>query len=117
MLTPFGKTVRKMRIDLGITLKSMADSMGKTSSYLSAIETGKRAITDSILNEIIDVLAKNPSDAKELRDAAFESKDVLEFNLSGRSESARHAAIAFARSFEDLNDSDFVKLQELLKQK
>jgi transcriptional regulator with XRE-family HTH domain len=46
MLTPFGKKVRKLRIDVGVTLKSMADAMGVTSSYLSAIETGKRAVTD-----------------------------------------------------------------------
>lgn len=114
MLTPFGKTVRKMRIDLGLTLKSMAESMGKTSSYLSAIETGKRSITDTILNSIVSILAKSPSDVAELRKAALDSQQSVEINLSGRSANARNAAMAFARSFDELNEEDIAKLQSIL---
>ncbi len=114
MLTPFGKIVRKMRIDLGITLKSMAESMGMTSSYLSAIETGKRAVTDKILESIVSYLAKNEDDATKLKDAAQDSMQSVEINLSGRGANARNAAMSFARSFDDLNEDDFDKLLKLL---
>ncbi|WP_309460957.1 helix-turn-helix transcriptional regulator [Escherichia coli] len=41
MVTSFGKTLRKMRIDRGMVLKNMADLLGVSSAYLSAIELGK----------------------------------------------------------------------------
>ena len=50
MVTSFGKALRKLRIDRGMVLKNMADMLGVSSAYLSAIELGKRAIPDSLVN-------------------------------------------------------------------
>ncbi|KHF28295.1 Helix-turn-helix domain protein [Anoxybacillus sp. BCO1] len=44
MLTEFGRFCRKLRIDNGELLKHMADKLGVTSSYLSAVENGKRNV-------------------------------------------------------------------------
>jgi transcriptional regulator with XRE-family HTH domain len=41
-MTPFGERMRKLRAERGITLKEMADAIGVSSSYLSALEHGKR---------------------------------------------------------------------------
>ncbi|WP_114192495.1 helix-turn-helix domain-containing protein [Edaphovirga cremea] len=114
MLTPFGKTVRKIRIDLGITLKSMAEAMGMTSSYLSAIETGKRTVTKPILDSIINFFNASPEQKEELLKAARDSQQTVEINLSGRGENARQVAMAFARNFDELSDTDFAKLRNLL---
>ncbi len=114
MLTPFGKTVRKLRIDLGITLKSMAEAMGMTSSYLSAIETGKRTVTKPILDSIVNFFNASPTQKEELIKAARDSQQSVEINLSGRGENAREVAIAFARNFDELNEKDFAKLRDLL---
>lgn len=118
MLTPFGKKVRKLRIDVGVTLKSMADSMDVTSSYLSAIETGKRAVTKPVLDSIITFFSKEGVQAKdELIQAARDSQQSVEINLSGKASHAREVAIAFARNFDELNANDFHKLSELLNKK
>ena len=115
MLTPFGKKVRKLRIDVGVTLKSMADSMGVTSSYLSAIETGKRAVTDPVLNSIIGYFSGAGVHAKdELTKAARDSQQSVEINLSGKNQNAREVAMAFARNFDELSDEEFTRLRELL---
>lgn len=115
MLTPFGKKVRKLRIDVGVTLKSMADSMGVTSSYLSAIETGKRAVTDPVLNSIIGYFSGAGVNAKaELAKAARDSQQSVEINLSGKNQNAREVAMAFARNFDELSDEEFTRLRELL---
>lgn len=115
MLTPFGKKVRKLRIDVGVTLKSMADSMGVTSSYLSAIETGKRAVTDPVLNSIIGYFSGAGVHAKdELAKAARDSQQSVEINLSGKNQNAREVAMAFARNFDELSDEEFTRLRELL---
>ena len=41
-MTPFGDRMRKLRAERGITLKEMADGLGVSSAYLSALEHGKR---------------------------------------------------------------------------
>lgn len=35
MVTSFGKTLRKMRIDRGMVLKNMADLLGVSSAYVN----------------------------------------------------------------------------------
>ena len=118
MLTPFGKKVRKLRIDVGVTLKSMADAMGVTSSYLSAIETGKRAVTDPVLKSIISYFTNEGVHAgDELTKAARDSQQSVEINLSGKNQNAREVAMAFARNFDELSDDEFKRLRELLTKK
>ncbi len=41
-MTPFGDRMRKLRAERGVTLKEMADAIGVSSAYLSALEHGKR---------------------------------------------------------------------------
>ncbi len=115
MLTPFGKSVRKLRIDLGITLKNLAESIGKTSSYISAIETGKRSVTDEILEKIISFLKPTPEVEQELRDAAALSKNSIELDLNGKNQTARQAALLFARNFDELNEDDYEKIRQIIE--
>ena len=42
MLTSLGKFLRKIRIDNDEYLKDMADKLGVTVSFLSAVENGKK---------------------------------------------------------------------------
>ena len=41
-MTPFGDRMRKLRAERGVTLKDMAEAIGVSSAYLSALEHGKR---------------------------------------------------------------------------
>jgi transcriptional regulator with XRE-family HTH domain len=41
-MTPFGEHMRKLRTERGLTLKAMAEAIGVSSAYLSALEHGKR---------------------------------------------------------------------------
>ncbi len=41
-MTPFGDRMRKLRAERGVTLKEMAEALGVSSAYLSALEHGKR---------------------------------------------------------------------------
>jgi transcriptional regulator with XRE-family HTH domain len=41
-MTPFGEAVRKIRRERGITQKAMANALGVSPAYLSALESGKR---------------------------------------------------------------------------
>tara|TARA_B100002049_G_C16083504_1_gene378251 strand:+ start:1523 stop:1891 length:369 start_codon:yes stop_codon:yes gene_type:complete len=115
MLSPFGKSVRKLRIDLEISLKNLAELLGKTSSYISAIETGKRPVTSDILEQIINQLKPSTEMEKELRKNAELSQTSVEVNLQGKNQTAREAALLFARNFDDLNNEDYENLKRLLE--
>ena len=41
-MTPFGERVRKLRAERGVTLKALAEAVGVSPAYLSALEHGKR---------------------------------------------------------------------------
>ena len=47
MITPFGKSLRNIRMDRGMLLKDMAQDLDVTSSYLSAVEVGKRNVSEN----------------------------------------------------------------------
>jgi transcriptional regulator with XRE-family HTH domain len=41
-MTPFGAKLRELRMRRGVTMKQMAEHLGVSSAYLSALEHGKR---------------------------------------------------------------------------
>lgn len=41
-MTPFGERMRQLRKERGVTLKEMAQALGVSPAYLSALEHGKR---------------------------------------------------------------------------
>jgi len=42
-MTPFGKRVRELRAEKGVTQKEMAAALGVSAAYLSALENGQRS--------------------------------------------------------------------------
>lgn len=66
LITQFGKFCRKLRIDHDEQLKDMASKLGITSSYLSAIENGKRRVTPEIMKEVAHVYELTEEQLNEL---------------------------------------------------
>ncbi len=54
-LTPFGRFIRKYRIDHDILLKHMADKLGLSSAFLSAIENGAKSIPFDFEDKLIKI--------------------------------------------------------------
>lgn len=66
MVTDFGKFCRKLRIDNDEFLKDMAGKIGVTSSYLSAVEQGKRKMPSEWAKKITGAYALTDSQQREL---------------------------------------------------
>ena len=47
MITSVGRFLRKLRIDRGKILKTMAETLGVSSAFLSAVENGKKKFQDA----------------------------------------------------------------------
>ena len=59
-MTPFGREIRKMRSERGVTLSDMAKALQVSPAYLSALEHGKRG-KPSI--PMVNVVGTKPSNA------------------------------------------------------
>ena len=115
MLTEFGKILRKMRIDSGEVTKDLADKLGCTVSYLSAVETGKRNIPEKWVEQIIALYALDNDAADKLRTAALAEAKSVKIDLTNLFGSKRETAILFARNFADADDDFAEAIRELLK--
>lgn len=119
MLTKFGQFIRKLRIDMAMNLGDMAEMLSVSAAYLSAVETGKKKITNDLLSQI--VLKFNLSNSQEvlLYTAAAESKDEEKISLSGLQDKTKQTVAMFARSIEtgSLNAEQLQAVRDILKLK
>lgn len=110
-LTPFGEAVRMLRMRYDVSMKSMAEAMGISSSYLSGIEYGEKTLADKYVDAAIKFFNAVATDQElqGLRDAAERSKEVI--NVADLEPDARRLVAAFARRLqsgsqpsEEIND-------------
>lgn len=119
MATPYGKAVRKLRIDLGIRLKDMADALGVKSAYLSAVETGRKRITEKLLNQTIAFFDESgvrdlASLRSQLSGLVDQSQPDYKIDLNDKNDSDRELVVAFARRFSDLSKDKKMEIGAML---
>jgi transcriptional regulator with XRE-family HTH domain len=116
MLTATGKFLRKIRIDRGELLRDMADYLGVTASYVSAVETGKRAYPREWTEQIVTAYNLNDAQRRELEDSIIESAEEVRIRLEEANATQKHLAFSFARCFEQLDESTIERIQKLLEE-
>lgn len=106
-LTDFGKAIRKIRIDYDTNLNELAASIGVSSAFLSAVETGKKPISAELIRKITIALNLTNDEEKLLTHAASQSIE----NVTIKTQDAEEAEIAlmFARRIQ----TQSVNLDEL----
>lgn len=116
MITEFGKALRKLRIDRGEILKTMAEKLNMTSSYLSAIECGKRNIPSDLISKLSSIYNLTEEEQELLLEARDKSLSSIEIELSTNNEFKRDLALQFARKFDDIDDELAVQLLKIINQ-
>ena len=114
-LTAFGRFVRKLRIDTGFSLKNMADNLGVTSSYLSAVELGKRKIPVDWVDKLIEFFNLEDDLKDEFYSVIQELQQDIQLNLSGASKEQRNLAFEFARQLDRLELSQIRRVLIILE--
>lgn len=112
-LTDFGKAIRKIRIDYDTNLNELASSIGVSSAFLSAVETGKKPISAELITKITNALGLTNDEEKLLTHAASQSID----NVTVRTNTPEEAEIAlmFARRIQ--NDTlDMAQIRKILEE-
>ena len=114
-MTPFGEEIRKLRSERGITQKQMAQSIGVSPAYLSALEHGHRGQPSwELLQRIIGYFNIIWDDAEELQRLAALSHPRVIIDTAGLSPEATALANGLARSIGKLGKKDIARLQSIL---
>jgi transcriptional regulator with XRE-family HTH domain len=104
--------MRKLRAERGITLKEMADGLGVSSAYLSALEHGKRGRPGwHLIQRILTYFNIIWDDAEEVVRLARISHPRITIDTSGLSPRATELANRLA---DDIGRLDAAALDELL---
>ncbi len=111
-MTPFGEKIRVLRSKRNVTLTEMANAVGVSSAYLSALEHGKRGRPSwQLIQRIISYFNVIWDDAEELARLARVSNPRAILNTSGLSPSATELANRLSVNISRLSDAT---VQELL---
>ena len=115
-MTPFGARLRALRAARGESLKSMAEAIGVSSAYLSALEHGRRGVpTWLLLQRIIAHFNIIWDEAEDLQRLAALSDPRVVVDTAGLSPQATELANRLARDIATLPESEVKALLSRLR--
>lgn len=106
-MTPFGERLRELRAERGISQKEMAEAVGVSAAYLSALEHGHRGVPSwALLQAMIAYLNVIWDDADDLQRLALRSAPRVVIDTAGLDPRATELANLLAVSIGDLGRDD-----------
>lgn len=105
-MTPFGMKMRQLRARKNVSQKQMAEAIGVSPAYLSALEHGKRGLpTWPLLQKIIGYFNIIWDEADSLQQLALLSDPKVTIDTSGLSAEATMLANLLALKIGTLDDA------------
>ncbi len=112
--TKFGEELRVLRTRRHQSMKQMADVLGVTKSFLSAVETGRKRIPEKWIDILTDYYHLKPYRRQLLEQAAEASKSYIKIYLNGMPCFKRDLAVSFERSFVGIDSDTAVQIKKLI---
>jgi len=106
--------LKQIRIKNNEVLLDMAEKLDVSSTFLSAIENGKKKVPDNFKNKIINNYDLSENEIKELDEGIILNNNRVDFDLSELSGSKKELAISLGRTFDSLSDKAVDELLELI---
>jgi len=115
-MTPFGARLRELRAERGMTQKQMAEQVGVSAAYLSALEHGHRGVPGwALLQRIIACLNIIWDDADELQRLAMQSAPKITIDTSGMDPAATELANLLQQAIGNLTRDDLEHLNHRIR--
>ena len=111
-MTPFGDRMRKLRGERGVTLKAMAEAIGVSPAYLSALEHGKRGRPGwHLIQRILSYFNIIWDEAEDVARLARISHPRIAIDTSGLNPKATELANRLA---DEIGKLDIAALEEMM---
>lgn len=114
--TKFGKIVRKEMIDYDENLLSIAQLLGVTMSFVSAVLTGGKSVPDNWVDELSKHYDLTGSKYDELYDAYCEDKKNVRIDVENVSLTQKKLAVQFQRKLPELDEDEIQSIFNILKE-
>ncbi|MCW9039196.1 MAG: helix-turn-helix domain-containing protein [Rhodospirillales bacterium] len=116
-MTPFGKRIRELRGDRGITMKKMAEDLDVSSAYLSAMEHGHRGRPGpGLVLQIAGYFDLIWDDVEALKRLAALSHPRVPVETAGLTERKTLLANLLAENIRDLDDATVDAMLRLVEE-
>ncbi|MCU7932790.1 MAG: helix-turn-helix domain-containing protein [Candidatus Thiodiazotropha sp. (ex Codakia rugifera)] len=117
LLTPFGKAMRKYRVDLGETQMEVARAISVSVAFLSAIETGKKNVPDKVFSRIVTHFGLSTAEIDSMKHLAWISQKEVKINMQKLDNRGRELVAGFARRFEEqqIDEEQLRRLREIFE--
>ena len=116
-MTPFGEKIRALRKDRGVTMKQMAQAIGVSAPYLSALENGNRGLPSwYLVQRIIAYFNIIWDEAEDITELARLSHPRVVIDTSGLSPLATELANRLADNISQFSETDLKQLLQLLRE-
>lgn len=112
--TKFGELFRIYRIKNGETLHDAKDFLGVSTSFISAVELGKKKVPRKWLSIISDHYKLNDEERIEFEKAIDETMDSIKVDLSNTDLYQRNLAMVFSRSFDNISEETANEIIDIL---
>jgi transcriptional regulator with XRE-family HTH domain len=114
MTTPLGKELKKLRIDLGLTLMGLSDLVDLSPAFLSAIETGRKRVPDNFLNTLAAKIPAVAEDRAKFEVLINQARREVRMPIENATYQDAMLATEFARRFSNLSPEDKSRLSSIL---
>ncbi|MDO4939984.1 MAG: XRE family transcriptional regulator [Lachnospiraceae bacterium] len=114
-ITQFGDFVRILRIKNHEKMGDMALKLKVKVPFLSAVENGKKNVPEDWFEKISTLYNLDLSGKSELEKAIAASKTQVKCDLTNSDLKQRQAALAFARSFKDMDEDTAKRIISILE--
>lgn len=116
-MTPFGARLREMRRTRGVTQKEMAEAIGVSPAYLSALEHGRRGTPSwAMVQAIIGYFNVIWDEAEELQRIAAASHPRVIIDTAGLSPQATELANLLAGHIGKLSEGEIGEILARLRE-
>lgn len=115
-ITPFGRKIRQLRAERGLTQKQMAEGLGVSPAYLCALEKGHRGAPSwDFVQRVIGYFNIIWDEAEELQHLILVSHPKVVIDTSRLSEKATETANLLSARIADLDEDALDRIkQEIL---
>lgn len=114
--TKFGKIVRKEMIDHDENLLSIAQLLGVTTSFVSAVLTGAKSVPDNWVEELSKHYDLTGLEYEELYNAYCEDKKSVRIDVENVPLAQKKLVLQFQRKLPELDEDEIQSIFDILKE-